>query len=179
MEHCTSRCYSQKQEVTGDVLLQKTFVKNTLKHLVVKNNGEKDQYLVEENHTAIIPISMFEKVQTEIKRRSSDYTVKSGKTHYSCKPLTGLIHCKECGNTYGRVTRVDKDSNRIAYWRCNSNLKKGFTKCKNSPTILESDIMRTICEKLGVNKYDDQVAMRGLEKIILAADGQYEFEKKF
>lgn len=48
---------------TGDLILQKTFRDNHLTKRKVINNGELDQYIVENNHEAIISHKVFEEAQ--------------------------------------------------------------------------------------------------------------------
>ena len=52
----------KNEKYLGDVLLQKTYVKDLFSRKQVKNAGEKDQYLYQEHHPAIISRELFEKV---------------------------------------------------------------------------------------------------------------------
>ena len=55
----------------GDVLLQKTFTSDYLTKRRVKNAGQQKQYYVKNHHEAIIPKTVYYKIQEEIARRSS------------------------------------------------------------------------------------------------------------
>jgi len=55
----------------GDVLLQKTFTADYLTKRRVKNSGQQKQYYVKNHHEAIIPKTVYYKIQEEIARRSS------------------------------------------------------------------------------------------------------------
>lgn len=59
------------EKYIGNVLSQKTFIKDFLKGKQVKNSGELPQYLIENNHDAIIPRDIFEQVQEEKRSRST------------------------------------------------------------------------------------------------------------
>ena len=60
----------RNQDYTGDLHLQKTYRKDFLVKKPTKNNGEKNSYLVENSHEAIIDRATFEAVQLEIKKRA-------------------------------------------------------------------------------------------------------------
>ena len=78
------------EKYIGDALLQKTFVTDCITKQVKKNNGELPQYYIENNHPAIIPRDIYQRVREEMTRRASKRKVmqKSGKTEqgkYSAK----------------------------------------------------------------------------------------------
>lgn len=52
----------KNEKYLGDVLLQKTYVKDLFSGKQVKNAGEKNQYLYQEHHPAIISRELFEAV---------------------------------------------------------------------------------------------------------------------
>lgn len=58
------------EKYIGSVISQKTYTKDFLNGKQVKNNGEPPQYFIENNHEAIIPKEIFDKVQAEKARRS-------------------------------------------------------------------------------------------------------------
>ena len=106
---------------TGDLMLQKTFRDNHLTKRKVINNGELDQYIVENNHEAIISQEVFEKVQrirNEKRKLSvSPYIQK----HYSFK---GMVRCGICGRAYVRNTSPSKH-----VWKCSLSVTKGIEAC--------------------------------------------------
>ena len=53
----------KNEKYVGDVLLQKTYVKDLFSGNQVKNNGELDRYLIQEHHPAIINRELFEVVK--------------------------------------------------------------------------------------------------------------------
>lgn len=55
----------------GDALLQKSITLDFFTKKRVKNKGHAQQYYVEDSHLAIISKEMFQRVQEELKRRSS------------------------------------------------------------------------------------------------------------
>ena len=52
----------KNEKYTGDVLLQKTFVKDLFSGKQVKNIGERDRFLYQDHHPAIISRDLFDKV---------------------------------------------------------------------------------------------------------------------
>jgi DNA invertase Pin-like site-specific DNA recombinase len=84
----------------GDLLLQRTYIKDHLSKKQLVNRGELPFYHVENDHEGIISRSVFAAVKEEIASRREIYQHKEGdKGNY---PLTGLIHCGKCGCVYKR-----------------------------------------------------------------------------
>ena len=147
--HAVIRNILTNEKYIGDALLQKTYITDCITKKVKKNQGERPMYYVENNHPAIIPRETFDRVQTEMTRRSSKRKVlqKRGRTElgkYSGKfALTELLVCGECGSPYKRVTWARNGTKRIV-WRCVSRLEFGTKYCHNSPTLDEDKLHRAI-----------------------------------
>jgi DNA invertase Pin-like site-specific DNA recombinase len=80
----------KNEKYAGDVLMQKTYVSDVLTKRTKKNNGELPQYLITNNHPAIIDRDVFNKVQEEISRRAAKMkmpsrTAKTEQSKYSGK----------------------------------------------------------------------------------------------
>ncbi len=137
----------------GDALLGKTYVLDCISKEVRKNNGERMQSYVENNHPAIIPREMFYRVREEMTRRASKRRVmqRHGKTEqgkYSGKyALSELLVCGECGTPYKRCTWARNGKKRIV-WRCVSRLEFGTKYCHHSPTLDEEKLHGAIVEAL-------------------------------
>ena len=52
----------RNEKYTGDVLLQKTFVKDVLTGKQFKNQGELEQYLIQQHYPMIVSKELFERV---------------------------------------------------------------------------------------------------------------------
>jgi len=52
----------KNEKYVGDVMLQKTFVKDLFSGKQARNTGERERYLIQEHHPAIISRTLFEKV---------------------------------------------------------------------------------------------------------------------
>ena len=137
------------EKYAGDALLQKTFTTDCISKKVKKNTGELPQYYITDNHPAIIPRDIYQRVQEEMARRTSKRKIlqKSGKTEqgkYSAKyALSERLVCGECGSPYKRCTWARNGVKRIV-WRCVSRLEFGKKYCHNSPSMAEDKLHTAI-----------------------------------
>ena len=164
------------EKIMGDVLLQKTFTADYLTKRRVKNSGQQKQYYVKNHHEAIIPKSVYYKIQEEIARRSSlkKAGTRKGKTAqgvYSSKyALTGIMVCNECGAHYRRTTWA-KNGKKVIVWRCINRLEHGTKRCHESPTLKEEVIQEAIMGKLHSLSIDQEEEnfLNGVKEDILRA----------
>ena len=137
------------EKYCGDVLLQKTFIRDCISKQVIRNTGQLPMYLIQNHHEPIIPRERFDAVQMELARRRAQTggTKKSaptGMSRYSGKyALSGLLFCGECGTAYRRVVWTQHGEKR-AVWRCSSRLDYGKKYCKESPTLDESPLQQAV-----------------------------------
>jgi site-specific DNA recombinase len=116
----TVRGILSNEKYTGDLLLQKTYTDE--KFIRHTNKGEKDQYLIENHHEAIISHEDFEAVNLAIKQRGKEKGIKEGTSKYLNRyPLSGKIKCSECGSTFKRRIHGTGDSKYIA-WCCSKHI---------------------------------------------------------
>lgn len=167
------------ERYAGDVLLQKTYVKNCLTKEVVKNNGELPQYYITNAHAAIVDRGIYNRAQEELARRTSkrakvDKPCTTGKSKHSAKfALTDLLVCGECGTAYRRCTWV-KNGQKKVVWRCISRLEHGKKYCQNSPTIEESrlhDAITAAIREFTSGRAALLVMLQGSFDVALGADG--------
>ena len=138
----------KNEKYCGEVLLQKTFVADCISKKTVKNTGQLPQYLIRNNHPAIVTRDVFQQVQTEMARRAgtraSSQLTSTGIARYSGKyALTERLYCGECGTNYKRCTWTKNGAKRIV-WRCISRLEYGKKYCKDSPTLDEEPLQQAI-----------------------------------
>ena len=136
------------EKYCGDVLLQKTFIRDCISKQVIRNTGQLPMYLIQNHHEAIIPRERFDAVQMESRRRAQTGGTKksalTGMSRYSGKyALSGLLFCGECGTTYRRVVWTQHGEKR-AVWRCSSRLDYGKKYCKESPTLDEAPLQQAV-----------------------------------
>ncbi len=140
----------QNEKYIGDALLQKTYIEDYISKRVRKNRCELRQVYVKDNHAAIIPRDIFNRVQEECARRTAKRKVsdKATKSKYSSKfALTERLVCGECGAHYRRVTWARNDTKRIMS-RCINRLENGTKYCKESPTLEEDRLHEVILAEM-------------------------------
>ena len=160
------------EKYCGDVLLQKTFIRDCISKQVIRNTGQLPMYLIQNHHEAIIPRERFDAVQMELARRRAQTggTKKSaptGMSRYSGKyALSGLLFCGECGTAYRRVVWTQHGEKR-AVWRCSSRLDYNYLVSKS-----DEPLSRRVEENF--NEYMeailDQTECRFADRAEIAAD---------
>ena len=137
------------EKYCGDVLLQKTFIKDCISKKAILNTGQLPKVLIQDNHEAIVSREMFDAVQLEIARRRAQdgrtrKSAPTGRGKFSGKyALSGLLFCAECGTAYRRVVWTQHGEKR-AVWRCTSRLDYGKRYCLHSPTLDEGPLQQAI-----------------------------------
>ena len=129
----TVRSILSNEKYKGDALLQKTFTVDFLTHKHKKNEGEVQQWYVENSHPAIIPPEEWEMVRLELERRS-----KSGCRYSALSPLSSRLVCADCGSFLGPKVWHSTDKYRRVVWQCNGKFK-GERKC-GTPHVMEERI---------------------------------------
>lgn len=119
------------EKYKGDALLQKSFTIDFLQHKVKKNNGEVQQYYVENSHEAIIPKNEWELVQFQMKKRK-----ELGLSFSSKNSLSSKLVCECCGGFYGPKVWHSNDKYRKVIWQCNKKFKEKEHRC-DTPTLNE------------------------------------------
>ena len=166
------------EKYCGDVLMQKTFVKDCLTKKVVKNTGQLPMYLVQNNHPAIVSREDYQAVQAELARRTaarspSSKSAPTGRASYASKyALSKRLVCGECGTLYRRCTWTQKGEKRIV-WRCVSRLDYGTKYCHNSPTMkegsLQQAIMNAVNSQVGSKESVVRQIMESMEQEVVTA----------
>ncbi len=126
----------------GRALFQKKYKTDAIPSRLVKNNGELDQYVVENANPKIISENDFNIVQQLLKERGS--CIKTKCTPY---PLSGKIVCGNCRSTF-----TMKVSSGKRYWVCRNHFKRALN-C-NIKLIAEAKFYNafiTLCNKLLYN----------------------------
>lgn len=114
----------ENEKYMGDALLQKTYTSDFLTKKIKKNNGEVEQFYVEESHEAIIPKEYWEAVQLEFERRKQ-YMEEVGATVYGygadINPFSSRVVCGKCGTVCGKKSWKSRG---VEFWECNNRCKK-------------------------------------------------------
>ena len=99
----------RNEKYCGDLLMQKYFTKDFLTHKVVKNEGQRPQYFIENNHDPVVPKEIFYQVQGEMQRRIVSPKA-AGKYALSGKVVDGITKVP-----YHRFS--SKSDRGVVYWR--------------------------------------------------------------
>ena len=126
----------QNEKYKGDALLQKTYTVDFLTKKRVQNNGELQQFYIEDSHPAIIDHDTWEAVQLEIERRKnfcSEHNNKKIEFSTNDNPFAGRVICGNCGSLFGRkVWNSNNKKLRRIIWQCNGKyIEKGVIGCDN------------------------------------------------
>ena len=110
----TVRNILSNEKYKGSALLQKNYTVDFLTKKQKKNNGEVQQYYVEDSHPAIITPAIFDMVQRQMAVRHT------GKDRQSCTSVfSGKIVCGDCGSYFGSKVWHSNDKYRRVIWQCN------------------------------------------------------------
>ncbi|MBQ3426187.1 MAG: recombinase family protein [Clostridia bacterium] len=121
------------EKYKGDALLQKSYTVDFLTKKVKKNNGEVQQYYIENDHEAIIPADTFDAVQRLVESGRNGINNRNSKY-----VLSGKVFCGECGSVFGSKVWHSNDKYRRKIWRCNGQFKNK-RKC-TTPHFTEDEL---------------------------------------
>ncbi|MDO5047453.1 MAG: recombinase family protein [Anaerococcus sp.] len=111
----------KNEKYVGDVLYQKTYTDYAYNRHT--NNGEKDQYMILNNHEAIISREDFKKAQNLLKLRAIEKGNGQNTGKYKNRyALSGKIKCGECYSTFKRRHHYQPNDKYIA-WTCTKHLE--------------------------------------------------------
>lgn len=134
-ERSTIRNILRNEKYVGDFIFQKSYIESPLTHKVIINHGERDRYLVENGHPAIINRDDWNKVQDIMNANSKKFKVPSYENGTYVHPINsnrflGFISCPYCHNNY-----ILKRNRR------NGEVEKTFLSCSanKSAKICNSD----------------------------------------
>ena len=165
------RTILQNEKYTGDLILQKTFIKDHIskKHFI--NKGELPKYYVEKNHESIIDKDTFLRVQDEIAKRAKKYSKGSNLNTYS---FTSKIKCNLCGKSYNRKITASGTKYEKPVWICSTFNTYGKKYCPSSQ--IPEEILETIsAEVLGIPHFDKNIFEEKIKQIIVPNKGKLQF----
>jgi DNA invertase Pin-like site-specific DNA recombinase len=128
------------EKYTGDCILQKTYVEKGIKK---KNKGERDSYLIENSHEAIISREDFERAK---RIRESKPTNKLTDRKTVTYPFSGLIECGCCGKHYVHKVNNAGTAYACGIWACQTATKDGRASCLDSTSIKDETLRRLFVE---------------------------------
>ncbi|MBE6719185.1 MAG: recombinase family protein [Ruminococcaceae bacterium] len=152
----------QNEKYCGRALLQKSFIPNYLDHKKVVNEGQRQQYYIENSHDGIVSREIFDIVQAEMAARNS-----GSRSRKSSDYLTRFLVCGDCGGYFGRKVHHSNDKYRTEIYRCN-DCYKGEHKC-NSARFTEERFKEMFLEALN-QKVSSRAALETVEMAIALYD---------
>ena len=193
------------EKYKGDAVLQKTFTVDFLTKKKKVNEGEVQQYYIEESHSAIVPPETFDFVQIEFQKRKGQRKSTAG-------VFASKIICEDCGGFYGGKVWHSTSKYRRIIWQCNQKfknkekcstphfteeqLKQAFVDIFNSTIENRDEILSTIselvCTFADTSRIDTQIekqqecvnAAAEDIRLCIAENGKYalnqtEYEKRY
>jgi site-specific DNA recombinase len=157
----------KNERYTGDVLCQKTYTSDYLTHETIRNNGDQQQYLIENNHPAIISHETFEEVQKFfLKSKRGDLKQKA------TYPFSSRIVCGECGANYHRYISWPN-----ARWGCSRSIKSH--KLCDTENVPDADIEKAL-RKGFAERYDmiDKSLIHKIKQDLIAVQDHDNIERK-
>lgn len=119
--HGTVNAIISNEKYTGDVLYQKTYTDSSFNRHV--NRGEEDQYLIRDNHEAIISREDYARANAVVKQRGKEKGNGVNTNKYQNRyAFSGKIRCAECGGIFKRRQHYKPSGNYVA-WSCAKHLE--------------------------------------------------------
>ena len=142
----------KNEKYAGDAIMQKTYTLDCITHKRIKNNGEKNKYILHDCHPAIIDRDTYNRTQQELTRRCtikkrSDKSLTEQGRYASKYALSDILICGECSTPYRRVV-WNSHGKKLPVWRCINRLDHGSRYCKHSPSLNEEYLHRAIVEAM-------------------------------
>lgn len=133
-ESHTVACMLWNEKYAGHCLMQKTYIKDPIKHERVSNRGTVvRQYFMRNHHDPIVPDEIWEAAKLVLTMKGR----MRGATQY---PFYGILHCPYCGANMVRFHHCKGDF----FWTCGGN-KPGTVRETRSDcppfAIHESDLL--------------------------------------
>lgn len=168
---CTSiKGILTNEKYYGDVLMQKTFRQDVISKKMVKNTGQRTQYLIQGHHEGIVTKEKFDAVQAEIARRNARRgpakQAVTGRGCYTSKyALSDRLVCGECGTLYRRCIWTSK-GRKYPVWRCISRLNYSTKYCHNSPSVKEETLHAAILTAINSAMSNKQVLIDHIKDVM-------------
>ncbi len=117
----TIRWMLKNEKYTGDAVFQKTFTDGQFNRH--RNLGQRDRYIAEEHHEAIVSREDFESAAEIVAQRAAEKGITQGSRKYLNRyAFSGKIVCGECGRIYKRRHHSSTGGKYVA-WCCTTHLE--------------------------------------------------------
>ena len=138
----------KNEKYCGDLLLQKSITPDFLTHKRIMNDGYAHQYYIRNNHEPIVSREVWDKAQAILKRNAERFRGedKDKRKYLSRYPLSGMIICGSCGETYKRRQWTQGYPTPRIVFQCNGYVHGEIGKRCSSKAISEDAIYAAVCE---------------------------------
>ena len=154
----------RNENYVGDLLLQKTYVKDFRTKKRIDNHGEVRQYFVENDHEPIIDRETFNRVQEESAKRAIKYNSPPRNMSGEVPLFRGLIRCGYCGRKFFRK-KANKGYGLMA-WFCPTFYDVGKSVCP-SQKIPDRILVEHTKAVLQVEELTREILLERLSGIIV------------
>lgn len=139
----------RNEKYVGDLLLQKTYIVDTISKKAKKNDGELPKYLISNNHPAIVDRDTFNRVQAEYASRNnrvkrSETTIQAQGRYCSKYALSEVLTCGCCGSYYRRTYKMAHGKEQRV-WRCIGRIEH---RCTEAIGVHENKLQEAVCRCL-------------------------------
>lgn len=142
---------------TGGLILQKTYREDYLSKRKIMNKGEKDMYVIDDNHEPIISMEDYMIAQKIRQQRQEMFNIRG---HGGARTkFTSLIKCGICGANFER-----KNRNKSKIWICFTYNAFGKNQCL-SKGIPEETLDNLTAQVLGVKEVNEDIVKEKIEYI--------------
>lgn len=144
----------------GEIVLQKTFTKDTLSGKRESNKGQLEKYRYTNSHNQIVDEELFSRAnELRLNKNFGNQKENQFKPQYI---LSKILKCGECGSNYSRR----KERGKIVY-RCSKRMHHGIDKCPTSVTLNENEVFGEIRKYLKVEDLNNIVIEDNIKSIII------------
>lgn len=134
----------RNEKYVGDIQYGKTFTVDPISKRRLVNQGEEDQYYIEDHHEPIISREIFEKAQKIVNLRGYNRKKAGDKIQrikYSRKyTFSSLLFCGFCDCVLTRRSWHAGSIYQKTIWMCVASTKRGKIFCPDSKGVSELDI---------------------------------------
>lgn len=158
---------------TGNTLLQKTFISDSIPRKKVMNKGELPQYLVHNSHTPIIDMATFEKVQQIFEQNKKQNKFPYNRTGQKYI-FTGKILCGICGRHYTRYLWNTSNGKKSPTWSCTGKKLEKYRRCP-AKNITEAKLITKSMKALGQKEFNAQEFEQKVKSITIVEGNEAVF----
>lgn len=138
----------KNEKYCGDLVQGKKYVADPISKKIMLNKGERNLYIVRDNHPAIVSKEEFEHVNAIVKESANKFNHdKIGKRIPNMNEryaFSSKIECGFCNHHYVRRVNNSKKRCRTTVWSCDTVIRKGKSKCPDSLSSIPEDTLKNI-----------------------------------